>query len=502
MMRTWRLPGGLAAALLLSALAYLGATLVRGVAWGYPLDDGWIHQVLARNVAQHAQFAFQDGGASGATSPPWALLLSLGYRLPIDPRLWAYLCGLGSLAAAVWFAGRLAGALWPDRPRVVWLARLAVLFEWHLVWAAVSGMETPLFTALTLALFDALRPGGWATRAGGWRVVALGALGGLTIAARPEGALPVLLVALGLASRGASGKTRGLTLGLLALGLALGLAPYLALNRATSSQWLPSTLAAKVNYYGRPLNGLAQLGFLWEAVVELSLGPVAIFAPAIGLGAWLSLRARPLYERKTGVPLPWLLTAWLVGHLVLYALVLPTVIHRGRYLLPILPVLLIWGAGGLDKLLQSRDWRRLAWAYAIVMALTFLYFWGLGALRYAEDTRLINERQVATGLWLRDNLPPGVPVATHDIGAIGYFSGHPIVDTAGLVSPEFAPIVRDSAAILDQLRARNIPYLAILPEWYPTFVGSPHLRIVHRAMPPTARDPDRVAMVVLETNWQ
>src|SRR5512138_2254022 len=39
---------------------------------GYPLDDAWIHQTYARNLALHGEWAFIPGRPSaGSTSPLW-----------------------------------------------------------------------------------------------------------------------------------------------------------------------------------------------------------------------------------------------------------------------------------------------------------------------------------------------------------------------------------------------------------------------------------------------
>jgi hypothetical protein len=48
--------------------------------FGFPLDDGWIHQTYARNLAEYGQWAYLPGTISGgSTSPLWTLLLS-GFR--------------------------------------------------------------------------------------------------------------------------------------------------------------------------------------------------------------------------------------------------------------------------------------------------------------------------------------------------------------------------------------------------------------------------------------
>src|SRR5579859_3610204 len=66
---------------------------------GFPLDDSWIHQVYARNLAQTGQWAFVSGVPSAAsTSPLYTVVLAIGYFLHVTYWLWAYL--LGALALA------------------------------------------------------------------------------------------------------------------------------------------------------------------------------------------------------------------------------------------------------------------------------------------------------------------------------------------------------------------------------------------------------------------
>ncbi len=181
-------------AAMVNVLLYVGLAASRTFA-GYPLDDAWIHQTYARNWAETGQLAYVAGlPSAGSTAPLWTLLLSVAYRLHIDPYLWTLALGIASLAISAWLLSRLADRLLPGRPAVSWLTGLACVCEWHLIWAAASGMETLLFIALALALIDRV----WAGSPG-WII---GALGGLLILARPEGLL-LFALALGviLASR-------------------------------------------------------------------------------------------------------------------------------------------------------------------------------------------------------------------------------------------------------------------------------------------------------------
>jgi hypothetical protein len=50
---------------------------------------------------------------------------------------------------------------------------------------------------------------------------------------------------------------------------------------------------------------------------------------------------------------------------------------------------------------------------------------------------------VAVSEWVAANTPPDDLIAAHDIGALGYFARRPLLDLAGLVSPEVIPFIRD-----------------------------------------------------------
>ncbi len=58
-------------------------------------------------------------------------------------------------------------------------------------------------------------------------------------------------------------------------------------------------------------------------------------------------------------------------------------------------------------------------------------------------------------------------MAAHDIGAMGYFSGHEIIDLAGLVNPEVIPFIRDEGKLEEYLNSVGVDYLVTFPGWYP-----------------------------------
>ncbi len=247
-----------------SALAYALIARAAGAA-GFPLDDAWIHQTYARNLGWHGQWAFILGQPSaGSTAPLWTFLLAIGYTLRIDYAAWTLLLNAILLGLTSWLAFRLARQVGNVPHSAAWWAGALVVFEWHLVWAAASGMETVLFCALVLAAWVAAGGGlgegvAGATVAGAHRgpsapilsgtAVAgatrstsfwAGVLGGLSVWARPDGLtlLPFLAwlvwdqsdqLLIGI-------RQRAQRLGWFAGGAALVLVPYFVFNLALSGQ--------------------------------------------------------------------------------------------------------------------------------------------------------------------------------------------------------------------------------------------------------------------------
>lgn len=232
---------GLMALAALSAGAYLVFASARG-ALGFPLDDAWIHQVYARNLATRGELAFFPGQPSaGSTSPLWTILLSLGYVLHLDYRVWAYVLGIALLIASAFWVSRFTfqvSGSFVLRPSS-FVFPLFLLFEWHLVWSAVSGMEILLFIFLSLMLVERFY-----ARERAWLI---GLLAGLLTLTRPEGIALAALIALGMAFDRDTQSTIRNTQYVLRTAycvsvLVLVVLPYLAFNWMVSGALFPLSL--------------------------------------------------------------------------------------------------------------------------------------------------------------------------------------------------------------------------------------------------------------------
>jgi hypothetical protein len=110
------------------------------------------------------------------------------------------------------------------------------------------------------------------------------------------------------------------------------------------------------------------------------------------------------------------------------------------------------------------------WRASLLM-LTFSFIF-LGARSYAQDVAVIESEMVVTAKWVAANLPPDALIAAHDIGALGFFDYHEIIDLAGLVSPDVIPFIRDEPQLAKYLNQRGADYLIAFPEFYPLLTES------------------------------
>lgn len=433
-------------------------------AWGYPLDDSWIYQTYARNFAQTGQWAFIPGVPStGSTSILWMLLLVPGYLLPFSAYIWTQLMGFASLVAV----GLGAARLFPeDSPGLSLMIGLAVVMEWHLVWAAASGMETTLFAALLVWFWVWLRRHDPAEGHRWQNGLVLGVWGGVLMLTRPEGVLAMGAAGLYGLLRGGSIRKRLVWGAAAGAGFALILLPFFGFNYTVNGSVWPNTFYAKQTEYA-PLYETSFLLRYFNQMTVMFVGAHILLIPGLLSDIWQRIKMR--IDLVGLVPIGWVLLHWGI-----YAARLPVTYQHGRYTIPVVPVLVIYGIRGALKLAnrsrRSRALRVLSQVWLLTTAVLFVTMVVvLAAPAYARDVAFIQGDMVATARWVDENVPEGTVIAVHDIGAIGYFAPRPLVDLAGLVSPEVIPVMDDAGGLVDFIEANGAEYLIIFPGWSPTY---------------------------------
>lgn len=463
----------LASILGLCAMLALGSYLL--ASWlvyrvGFPLDDSWIHQTYARNFAANGTWAFLPNQPSaGSTAPGWSLLLAGGHWLNLGPYIWTYFLGWVLLWGLALVAVSGFKGLAPRHVGLAVWAGLLIIFEWHLTWAAGSGMETLLSALIALvALLWTIRLVELIVQENkfpGWSWFGLGALIGFSVWVRPDGITLIAVVGLALIlTKGKiSNKIRAALL--LGAGLILIGVPYLVFNLALAGEIWPNTFYAKQAEYAI-LRDLPLVRRYLNMIQQPITGVGIILLPGFLRFGIQSYRRRE-WAKFSGV-------LWVIGYLGIYAWRLPVAYQHGRYIMPVIPAYCLFGLVGmlslLDMNLDFSSWRIIRRAWIIIAGIVLTSFWFLGLRAYAMDVAVIESEMVDVSNWVSENTEEDALVAAHDIGALGYYANRDLIDLAGLVSPEVIPFIRDEGRLKSHLNARGADYLVTFPDWYPQLV--------------------------------
>jgi hypothetical protein len=420
---------------------------------GFPLDDTWIHFTYARNLAEHGQWAFRLGEVSAAsTSPLWTFLLAIGYLLDLAPYIWPYFLGWVVLTLlGIHAENSVRRLIRSYQPRIPWVGLFFVV-AWHLTWSAVSGMETLLhgyvsFIVLSMLLVDPRR------------YLALGLLAGLSVWIRPDGLTllgPLLFTAVLVETDNVS---RGNAVAKLLISFGALFVPYLLFNLVLSGNPMPSTFYAKQAEYQE--YWLSQsfadrlTNYLWPVIAS----PFLVLIP--GAFLWLN---RMVKARNWGAIAGVL---WVLGYFAIYFMRLPAYQH-GRYIIPALPVMYLWGMLGMIQFISStKTSGRIVFVWQALLAMLCLVFAWIAARQNAYDVYWIESEMVGTAKWVEKNIPADALLAVHDIGALGYYVPNPMIDLAGLVTPEVVPFIRDTDRLIEYLDSRSADYLIVFSGQYP-----------------------------------
>jgi hypothetical protein len=440
-----------------------------------PLDDVYIYFDFARSTARGCVLCYtEEGGfSSGATSPPYALVLALGWAVGFRERALAVFAAVVAVLSLVdLFAS--ASEIAP-RPRVLaFLVPLVLVGIPVLSWSWVSGMETAFVAMIAgRALVSVSRtwraPPDQRPRAQLRAGVFIALLGW----ARPECVPLALLLAV------AVGHGAGTTPLFASLARALG--PLAALGgiwalivRRATGEWAAAGAIRKLatsDPYGTSIDvagvWLKNLLRLGTEGVEIALGG------GLGALATVGLAFMGLTHRETRR----VSAALLVGATSALALVCVNTtapFQNLRYATPTLFLILLAAIVGVYA--SSLRHRTMGLAGALVLALAVA-----GAARafpkqidhYARASRNIAEQQVEVGRRLRELGAKRVFVG--DAGAIRYISDLPVIDGLGLGGYRDLPFARASVhgiPCVIELIAR-LPHderpdvLAIYDSWWP-----------------------------------
>ena len=434
---------------------YVSASIFR---IGFPLDDTWIHLTYARTLAEHGEWAFRLGERSaGSTAPLWTLLLSIGFLLHLAPSIWTFFLGWVVLTLVGILAESIARKnIEAYKPRIPWVGLVFVL-AWHLTWSAVSGMETLLHGLLALSVLGALL-------SSSRRYLDLGLLAGLSVWVRPDGLTllgPILFTAF---LNEKTWNSRGQAMFKTLVGFGSLFLVYLLFNLLLSGNPMPNTFYAKQAEYEAFWQAKPLSDRLIEYLLPILASPFLVLIP----GGIMCL-VKSVREKNWGATSGFI---WVVGYIGIYFARLPAYQH-GRYIIPALTILYLWGMLGMIEFITSEKAnKRIVFLWSVLTGALCLVFAFIAARQNAHDVYWIESEMVLTAQWVQENVAPDALLAVHDIGALGYFVPNPILDLAGLITPEVVPFIRDEDRLHKYLDDNSADYLIVFVTDYPNLTSN------------------------------
>jgi len=491
---------------------------------GFPLDDSWIYAVFARNFAVSGEISFNLGNPSvGFTSSLWFLFLTFGQFLGLSPLHWGILLGvicqltlavvIGIIVYRFLSPVRKTPSTSEDLRRGTWSgdhspipnphsqflkspptelallisfsAALLILLCGPLIWYSLSGMETTCFMAIGLLAILFLSRG-WYWFAG----IALG----LLLITRIEG---VALWGIAVVYAGVVEYHRGTGKGLsapCAMRYAKRLLPILFIpviflllellkNLCITGALLPTTFAGR-KWLSVPAGGRGPVAYLklWGYGFKLTILPKFLWEDPFLIFFWIGAGILSIFsirlllkeaivkkDRISGLSL---FVLWVIGHNLVYMVMLPSPSQAGRY--QALNYILFWLmlflpiATGLIRLKLTHCGKRKIFSGVFLSVLLGgIFLLDLTSTTrwkeiYLATVRHINDVHIEVAGWINDELPPGSRVAVFDIGALKYFSpGTEIIDLGGLVDREFAGYLQ-KGRVVDYMEDQRAGYLAMV----------------------------------------
>ncbi len=423
-----------------AVLAVAGVAVGLGLSYGVcTQDDAFISFRYALNLVDGHGLVYNPGErVEGFTNLLWTVLLALPLSVGIDPVAASTALGLGALALAVVLTGGLSAAVRTSAPGLAALAGAVMLaMDPQAALEAVEGLETALHMAIVaataLVLVRELRP---AQVAGAsdlpWHAhLGSGALLGVLCVSRPEAPILALGLHLGLlwVPPCGEGQRRAVLLRAVvaAVPVVLVLAALTGFRLVYYGELLPNTFYAKTG--GQAVE--RGLGYVWGHIVD---HPVLWGIFAFGLAR---LRRRPVGMALAGAAVLHLLyVVWVGGDFK------PT----GRFIMPVMPLMVAVGVGGVLAPSPGLGTGSLRARVLAVLSLV-LVVRGVQVDQVCREWAAVRhanlESRRTLGLFLQANLPPGTWMAIHSAGAVPFYAGLPTIDMWGLTDHHIAraPIV-------------------------------------------------------------
>jgi len=431
----------------LSLLLSLLLTFAWGILWWpYTVDDTYIALRYAENISEGLGAVFNPGERTeGYSCPSWVFLLAAAHWTGMH--ILSVAKGIGLAAAMglpllMFFTLRRLGL----KAWIIGLATISVAAIPGVHIYATSGMETLPFTFTVAAavVMPVLLP---SSSCRTWSMPAVL----LAIATlRPEGLLLFIVLTVLWWIVDDSPKVRwGL------FSAVLLLCALLALRFMYYGSILPNTFLAKPSPLLHALTtapfAIETVHALYQALMRIVQGTFG----GIGGVAALCCIVVAMSLSKSNAARMTALATWCCG--IAYVIYAPVDwMPEQRFALPFTFPLIVLAASGMHSFQQRISGRQAKWLRigisGIVVVIIALHSMTTAMWWYRHERLSVNPAMNAVshariGAWLREHGKKGDSVLAYEIGAVGYYSKHRLLDHEGLISKEVARIVRSAGGI-------------------------------------------------------
>lgn len=439
--------------------------------FSFPLDDPWIHLQFARNLIEYGAYSyFKDQViTSGSTSPLYTFLAALLYLIIKNEFILSYIIGILFFGLMTYFFFKLTQFEFNSNYAALVLSIL-VAIQPKLGLISVSGMETTMFIFFIISSIYFYRRENY---------LIAGIFSGLSVWARPEGLILIAILTFDLIIQIIYFKTEFAEKFIkekryvhFVLPILIIIISYFLFNYILSGNILPNTYKAKLTYYF----GSDRKNFLKRDVIDYFSTKefILIWIPFV---LNILFIVRDIFKKEYNKSIVYF--SFILSFILIYYIQLPFTHRFGRYLMPVIPIYLLTAFDGFQRILnylqvksksdQSKFLNIIYVAFGLFILVLSLNQIPKNAEEIAYTGKYHYDRHIRIAEWIKQNTKENEVIATHDIGAIAFYSNRKIIDMVGLVNPEVIEHLNDknlSDYLKNYFIKNNVSYFVTMRNWF------------------------------------
>ncbi|HAY33146.1 MAG TPA: hypothetical protein PK536_08785 [Ignavibacteria bacterium] len=455
---------------------------------GVPLDDTWIHFRFADNFINGYFFNYNPGEPTAGTTSPFYVVI-LGISSLLIPNFIinsVFLSGLFYIFTClivykisllifensnIKFSDSIPVYFTPQKLSLI--ISLLTVFAGRFAWAAMSGMETTLFTFFTLAgVYFHLND----LRFNKFSVLPT-FMFALSSVLRPEGMLIYSIYAFDVTLNFIKDKTFKANILKFILFIFLFLLvtlPYLIFSYQISGHFFPNTFRGQ----GGGFSLIPNFNYLRIVSIFFLRDNFVTGILFFGFIFYYFKNYRTYFSDFKYLNL---IALWAIFLPLVSSVLIPNWRHHVRYTMPLIPFVNIIAVYTLFTVFKKQYYRKLTnflrpktLTPVFLILFSFIYYF-VYAVALGKNVDNINSQQVKLAEWVQYNVRRNETIAVNDIGAITFLSNNRVIDMAGLITPE---ILRyrtyswddnlDSVNYL--LKKNDVAYIIIYDHWFKEYL--------------------------------